>query len=143
MGGIVEELSWCAKLWIRLPWSCLRECSVRLTQRLASAHPLGRDQIWLKRKLVATKIGIRTQDFFCAVPQFRSTLPQARIGLGTGRSPSSSDCSLSAQTLLSRSQSRSSTLSSKPIMHLLNRPSCRGPLVNFGRRYSGYSVPGT
>jgi len=34
-----------------------REHSVRLTPRLTSAHPLGRDRIWLKRKLVATKKG--------------------------------------------------------------------------------------
>jgi hypothetical protein len=45
---------------------------------------------------------------------------QALSGLGTGRSSSSSGCSPSAQILLSRSQSRSSTLSSEPIMHCWN-----------------------
>ena len=39
------------------------------------------------------------------------------IRLGTGRSPSSSGCSPFAQTLLSRAQSRPSTLSFEPIMH--------------------------
>jgi hypothetical protein len=72
-----------------------------------------------------------------------AALAQALIGLGTGRSPSSSGCSPSAQTLPSRSQSRSSTLSSEPIMHLLTRPSWRGPLVKFRRRCSGCPVPGT
>jgi hypothetical protein len=70
-----------------------------------------------------------------------AALAQALIGLGTGRSPSSSGCSPSAQTLLSRAQSRSSTLSSEPIMHFLTRPSCRGPLVKFRRRFSGCPVP--
>jgi hypothetical protein len=65
---------------------------------------------------------------------------QALIGLGTGRSPSSSGCSPSAQALLSRAQSRSSTLSSAPIMHFLTRPSCRGRLVKFRRRFSGCEV---
>jgi hypothetical protein len=37
----------------------LREAHPRLT----SAHPLGRDQIWLKRKLVATKKGITLYDW--------------------------------------------------------------------------------
>ena len=59
---------------------------------------------------------------------------QALIGLGTGCSPSS-------QTLLSRSQSRSFTLSSEPIMHFLTRPPCRGPLVEFRRRCSWCPVP--
>src|ERR1700730_11679519 len=72
-----------------------------------------------------------------------AALAQALIGLGTGRSPSSSGCSPSAQALLSRAQSRSSTLSSEPIMHFLTRPSCRGPLVKFRRRFSGCPVPGT
>jgi hypothetical protein len=65
---------------------------------------------------------------------------QALIGLGTGRSPSSSGCSPSAQALLSRAQSRSSTLSSAPIMHFLTRPSCRGRLVKFRPRFSGCEV---
>jgi hypothetical protein len=56
---------------------------------------------------------------------------QALIGLGTGRSPSSSGCSPSTQTLISRSRSRSSTLSFELIMHFLTRPSCREPLVKF------------
>src|SRR5271155_654437 len=90
--------------------------------------------------------GIRTQDFFVwsldAVSQHRRSA-QALIGLGTGRSPSSSGCSPSAQALLSRAQSCSSTLSSEPIMHFLTRPSCRGPLVKFRRRFSGCPVPGT
>ena len=60
-----------------------------------------------------------------------AALVQALMGLGTGRSPSSSGCSPSAHALLSRAQSRSSTLSSAPIMHFLTRPSCRGPLVKF------------
>jgi hypothetical protein len=45
-----------------------------------------------------------------------AALAQALVGLGTGRSPSSSGCSPSTQALLSRAQSRSSTLSSEPIM---------------------------
>ena len=89
--------------------------------------------------------GIRTQDFFAwsldVVSQHRRSA-QALIGLGTGRSPSSSGCSPSAQTLLSRAQSRSSTLPSEVIMHFLTRPSCRGPLVKFRRRFSGCPVPG-
>jgi hypothetical protein len=68
---------------------------------------------------------------------------QVLIGLGAGRSPSSSLCSPSAQTLLSRAQSRSSTLSSAPIMHFLTRPSCRSPLPKFRRRCSGCPVPST
>ena len=91
-------------------------------------------------------LGIRTQDFFAwsldTVSQHRRSA-QALIGLGTGHSPSSSGCSPSAQALLSRAQSRSSTLSSEPIMHFLTRPSCRGPLVKFRRRFSGCPVPGT
>ena len=69
-----------------------------------------------------------------------AALGQALSGLGTGRSPSSSGCSPSAQALLSRPQS---TLSFEPIMHFLTRPSCRGPLVKFRRRFSGCPVPGT
>ena len=91
-------------------------------------------------------LGIRTQDFFASsldvVSQHRRSA-QALIGLGTGRSPSSSGCSPSAQTMLSRAQSRSSTLSSEPIMQFLTQPPCRGLLVKFRRRFSGCLVPGT
>src|ERR1700722_18216999 len=55
---------------------------------------------------------------------------------------SSSGCSPSAQTLLSCSQSRSSTFSSEQIMHFLNRPPCRGSFVKFRRRCSECPVPG-
>ena len=87
----------------------------------------------------AENSGIRTQDFFAwsldAVSQHRRSA-QALIGLGTGRSPSSSGCSPSAQALLSRAQSRSSTLSSEPNMPFLTRTSYRGPLVKFRQRFS-------
>ena len=48
----------------------LRERLVRLILRLTSAHPLGQDQIWLKRKLVVTKIGSHA-DFSAPSPPDR------------------------------------------------------------------------
>jgi hypothetical protein len=88
-----------------------------------------------KKNLMSDYCGIGNK-IFSRGPSIRLTSQhrrsaQALIGLGTGRSPSSSGCSPSAQTLLSRAQSRSSTLSSEPIMHFLTRPFCRGPLVKF------------
>jgi hypothetical protein len=77
------------------------------------------------------------------VNQHRRSCSGGKLASAQARSPSSSGYSPSAQTLLSRSQSLSSTLSSKPIMHLLTRPSWHGHLVKFRRRCSGCPVPGT
>jgi hypothetical protein len=92
-----------------------------------------------KRCLGARRVLARVSECAAVI----AALTQALVGLGTGGSPSSSGCSPSAQTLLSRAQSRSSTLSSAPIMHFLTLPSCRGLLVKFRRRFSGCPVPGT
>jgi hypothetical protein len=89
----------------------------------------------IKSKCDCTDTEVFGHKIFSRGPSMRlvsiAALAQALNGLGTGRSPSSSGCSPSAHALLSRAQSRSSTLSSAPIMHFLTRPSCRGPLVKF------------
>src|SRR2546423_2579268 len=73
--------------------------------------------------------------------RFFSRGPSMRLvsiaALGTGRSPFSSGCSPSAQTLLSRAQSRSVTFFHSFLcanQHFLTRPSWRGPLVKLRRR---------
>ena len=66
---------------------------------------------------------------------------QALIGLGTGRSPPLPQAAHLLLRPCSSSRPRSSTLSFEPIMHFLTRPSCRGPLVKFRRRFSGCPVP--
>jgi hypothetical protein len=85
--------------------------------------------------------------FFSRSPSIRlvsiAALAQALIGLASGRSPSSSSCSPSAQALLSRARSRSSTLFFEPIMHFLIRPFCYDPLVKFRRQVSKSLIPST
>jgi len=138
---------------LRLCSGPLRLCSGPLRLCSGAAQPRLRVKQRLLRVEALTGAGEKksyvrlfgysdTRFFLDAVSQHRRSA-QALIGLGTGRSPSSSGCSPSAQALLSRAQSCSSTLSSEPIMHFLTRPSCRGPLVKFRRRFSGCPVPGT
>ena len=98
-------------------------CSPSAQVKAAAAQVGGRSWNWGKKSYVRLLgyLGVFGHKIFSRGPSMRlvsiAALAQALIGLGTGRSPSSSSCSPSAQALLSRAQSRSSTLSSEPIMH--------------------------